>query len=183
MGNRLCACVACGVARPAALQTGFAGIAAFITHPALVLPGALPQGQNVIGELVFGYLQHHGHWDTAAAVARDVLGGSAAVRQQDVQDMQVGCGGGRRLGPGWRRGVAVTEWAQGGRRPRMRRVGSTPHCSDIFCRCTSSMRPHCTRSSPSTPGCPACTFRRACHRCGSRLESGWRRGTWMLRWR
>ncbi|EFN58155.1 hypothetical protein CHLNCDRAFT_34313, partial [Chlorella variabilis] len=47
------------------------------------------KGQNVIGELVFGYLQHHGHWDTAAAVARDVLGGSAAVRQQDVQDMQV----------------------------------------------------------------------------------------------
>lgn len=44
------------------------------------------------GELVFGYLQHHGYWDTAAAVARDVLGGAAAVSQQDVQNMQAGCG-------------------------------------------------------------------------------------------
>ncbi|KAL4429173.1 hypothetical protein ABPG77_010152 [Micractinium sp. CCAP 211/92] len=45
--------------------------------------------QNVIGELVFGYLRHHGHWDTAAAVARDVLGGAVAVEQQDVADMQM----------------------------------------------------------------------------------------------
>jgi hypothetical protein len=42
---------------------------------------------------VFGYLQHHGYWDSAAAVARDVLGGAVAVSPQDVQDMQVGCCG------------------------------------------------------------------------------------------
>ncbi|KAL4443421.1 hypothetical protein ABPG75_011158 [Micractinium tetrahymenae] len=45
--------------------------------------------QNVIGELVFGYLRHHGHWDTAAAVARDLLGGAVSVEQQDVADMQM----------------------------------------------------------------------------------------------
>lgn len=50
----------------------------------------LPQGRSITGELVFGYLAHQGHWDTAAAVARDVLGGTVAVAQQDVQDMQVG---------------------------------------------------------------------------------------------
>jgi hypothetical protein len=49
------------------------------------------QGQHAAGELVFGYLQHHGYWDSAAAVARDVLGGAVAVSPQDVQDMQVGC--------------------------------------------------------------------------------------------
>lgn len=47
------------------------------------------QGRSITGELVFGYLAHQGHWDTAAAVARDVLGGTVAVAQQDVQDMQV----------------------------------------------------------------------------------------------
>ena len=39
-----------------------------------------------MGELVFGYLQHHGYWETAAAVARDVLGGAAIVSQADVAD-------------------------------------------------------------------------------------------------
>ncbi|KAI3427988.1 hypothetical protein D9Q98_006376 [Chlorella vulgaris] len=57
-----------------------------------ILAAPIPRAgkdQNVTGELVFGYLQHHGYWDTAAAVARDVLGGAAAVSQQDVQNMQV----------------------------------------------------------------------------------------------
>lgn len=74
--------------------------------PAPVLPPHLPsstpstvlclpwhlstlQGQSVIGELVFGYLRHQGHWDTAAAVARDVLGGGVAVSAQEVEEMQV----------------------------------------------------------------------------------------------
>ena len=66
-------------------------------HPRLTTPAAPlwvpPQGRSITGELVFGYLAHQGHWDTAAAVARDVLGGAVAVSQQDVQDMQVGRGG------------------------------------------------------------------------------------------
>lgn len=53
-------------------------------------PAYMLQGRSITGELVFGYLAHQGHWDTAAAVARDVLGGAVAVSQQDVQDMQVG---------------------------------------------------------------------------------------------
>ncbi|PSC72505.1 Ran-binding 10 [Micractinium conductrix] len=47
------------------------------------------KGQSVIGELVFGYLRHQGHWDTAAAVARDVLGGGVAVSAQEVEEMQL----------------------------------------------------------------------------------------------
>jgi hypothetical protein len=48
------------------------------------------QSPSLVGELVFGYLRHHGHWDSAAAVARDVLGGAVAVSPRDVQDMRVG---------------------------------------------------------------------------------------------
>ena len=58
--------------------------------PCLHTPAQSPlQGQQAAGELVFGYLQHHGYWDSAATVARDVLGGAVAVSPQDVQDMQV----------------------------------------------------------------------------------------------
>ena len=39
-----------------------------------------------MGELVYGYLQHHGHWETAAAVGRDVLGGAVSVSQADIAD-------------------------------------------------------------------------------------------------
>lgn len=34
----------------------------------------------LMGELLFGYLVHHAYWDTAAAVARDMLEGAAEVR-------------------------------------------------------------------------------------------------------
>lgn len=34
-----------------------------------------------VGELIFDYLKHHGHWQTAHAVNRDVLGGSMEVRR------------------------------------------------------------------------------------------------------
>lgn len=47
-----------------------------------VLATAVPRarkGQDVLGELVFEYLKHHGHWEAAAAVARDVLGGGSEV--------------------------------------------------------------------------------------------------------
>ena len=37
------------------------------------------KSQDVLGELVFEYLKHHGHWESAAAVARDVLGGASEV--------------------------------------------------------------------------------------------------------
>lgn len=40
------------------------------------LPG---QAQNIVGHLIFQYLTHHGYWDSAAAVARDVLGGGAEI--------------------------------------------------------------------------------------------------------
>ena len=33
----------------------------------------------LMGELLFGYLVHHAYWDTAAAVARDLLDGKAQV--------------------------------------------------------------------------------------------------------
>ena len=49
---------------------------------AKVLATAVPKAhksQDVVGELVFRYLTHHGHWESAAAVARDMLGGGAAV--------------------------------------------------------------------------------------------------------
>lgn len=45
---------------------------------ATVVPKA-SKSQDVVGELVFNYLTHHGHWDTAASVARDVLGGTTSV--------------------------------------------------------------------------------------------------------
>ncbi|PRW56754.1 Ran-binding 10 [Chlorella sorokiniana] len=76
----------------------FRGDVAWIKHEAQqrlyasVLNTAVPRsakGRSITGELVFGYLAHQGHWDTAAAVARDVLGGTVAVAQQDVQDMQM----------------------------------------------------------------------------------------------
>ena len=44
------------------------------------------QAGSLMGELVFGYLQHHGHWETAAAVGRDVLGGAVSVSQADIAD-------------------------------------------------------------------------------------------------
>ncbi|KAK9834310.1 hypothetical protein WJX81_005519 [Elliptochloris bilobata] len=49
------------------------------------LPGRGKAG-SLLGELVFGYLQHHGHWETAAAVGRDVLGGAVSVSQADIAD-------------------------------------------------------------------------------------------------
>ena len=60
------------------------------------VPGLNPlvalQAGSLLGELVFGYLQHHGHWETAAAVGRDVLGGAVSVSQADVADARrCGC--------------------------------------------------------------------------------------------
>lgn len=49
---------------------------------ARILATAVPRAnksQDLVGELVFEYLTHHGHWDTAAAVAKDVLGGAVTV--------------------------------------------------------------------------------------------------------
>lgn len=43
---------------------------------------------DVIGELVFGYLMHHGHWESATAVAKDVLGGGAEVPATARQEAQ-----------------------------------------------------------------------------------------------
>jgi Ran-binding protein 9/10 len=47
-----------------------------------ILATTVPQSsksQDVVGELVFEYLKHHGHWESAAAVAKDVLGGASEV--------------------------------------------------------------------------------------------------------
>lgn len=47
------------------------------------------KNQDVLGELVFHYLSHHGHWETATAVARDVLGGcvdvSPTAREESIK--------------------------------------------------------------------------------------------------
>lgn len=35
--------------------------------------------EDIVGRLIFNYLTHHGYWDSAEAVARDVLGGGAEI--------------------------------------------------------------------------------------------------------
>ena len=52
------------------------------------------QSSDLVGQLVFDYLCHYGHWETAAAVGRDVLGGAVEVRfcctrQQTKQAVRV----------------------------------------------------------------------------------------------
>lgn len=41
---------------------------------------------GLVGRLLFSHLVLHGHWGAAAAVSRDLLGGSAAVPPVDVAD-------------------------------------------------------------------------------------------------
>jgi hypothetical protein len=53
------------------------------------LPAFMLQVKNVAGELIFNYLRHNGHWETAAAVGRDVLGGAVEVSSHEVTDMQM----------------------------------------------------------------------------------------------
>jgi hypothetical protein len=62
------------VAYPAAPA---AAAAAAALPPLLLL--LLLQCQDVVGQLVFDYLCQYGHWETAAAVGRDVLGGAVEV--------------------------------------------------------------------------------------------------------
>eukprot|EP00887_Chlorella_sp_A99_P006148 scaffold22.g6148.t1 len=52
------------------------------------LPPAGKASPSLCGELVFGFLCHHGHWASAAAVAHDVLGGAVQVAPQDVASMR-----------------------------------------------------------------------------------------------
>ncbi|GAB4824065.1 hypothetical protein N2152v2_011111 [Parachlorella kessleri] len=54
----------------------------------LQLPASKGQSSDLVGQLVFDYLCHYGHWETAAAVGRDVLGGAVEVSQQAVEEMQ-----------------------------------------------------------------------------------------------
>lgn len=50
--------------------------------PSLFHPPPLHQTPgNVVGRLVFNYCTHHGLWDTASLVARDVLAGAVAVSE------------------------------------------------------------------------------------------------------
>ena len=54
-----------------------------------VLATRYPQAnknQDVVGELVFHYLSHHGYWESAAAVARDVLGGKVDVSKSAQEE-------------------------------------------------------------------------------------------------
>ena len=46
---------------------------------AMTVPQASKRSEDVVGHLVFEYLKHHGHWDSAAAVSKDVLGGATEV--------------------------------------------------------------------------------------------------------
>lgn len=46
----------------------------------------------LVGTLIFNHMALNGHWCTAAAVARDLLGSSVAVAAEDVQDFSArGC--------------------------------------------------------------------------------------------
>ncbi|KAK9820291.1 hypothetical protein WJX72_008659 [[Myrmecia] bisecta] len=43
---------------------------------------------SVLGELIFNHLTHHGHWETAAAVAHDMLGNTMEVSPTRVQEIK-----------------------------------------------------------------------------------------------
>jgi len=47
--------------------------------------------QGIIGQLVFDYLNHHGYWDTAAAVAEDILSGRASVSESSKEESLALC--------------------------------------------------------------------------------------------
>ena len=40
----------------------------------------------MLGQIIFRHLALHGHWGTAAAVGRDLLGGTVAVAPNEVAD-------------------------------------------------------------------------------------------------
>ena len=42
-----------------------------------------------MGELLFGYMLHNGYWETAAAVARDMLEGTVQVQPKDIQEVKL----------------------------------------------------------------------------------------------
>ena len=42
-----------------------------------------------MGELIFGFMVHHAYWETAAAVARDMLAGTVHVQPKDIQEVSV----------------------------------------------------------------------------------------------
>ena len=44
---------------------------------------------SLMGELLFGYMVHNGYWDTAAAVARDMLEGTVQVQPKDIQEVKL----------------------------------------------------------------------------------------------
>ncbi|CAK0783650.1 hypothetical protein CVIRNUC_006849 [Coccomyxa viridis] len=53
---------------------------------------ALPnQGRvgSLMGELIFGFMVHHAYWETAAAVARDMLAGTVHVQPKDIQEVKL----------------------------------------------------------------------------------------------
>ena len=42
-----------------------------------------------MGELIFGYMVHHAYWESAAAVARDMLAGTVHVQPKDIQEVSL----------------------------------------------------------------------------------------------
>ena len=42
-----------------------------------------------MGELIFGFMVHHAYWETAAAVARDMLAGTVHVQPKDIQEVRL----------------------------------------------------------------------------------------------
>ena len=40
-----------------------------------------------MGELIFGYMVHHAYWESAAAVAQDMLAGTVHVQPKDIQEV------------------------------------------------------------------------------------------------
>ena len=42
-----------------------------------------------MGELIFGFMVHHAYWETAAAVARDMLAGTVHVQPKDIQEVSL----------------------------------------------------------------------------------------------
>lgn len=47
--------------------------------------------QGIIGQLVFDYLNHHGYWETATAVAEDILSGKASVSESSKEESLALC--------------------------------------------------------------------------------------------
>ena len=57
-----------------------------------VLNTKVPSENVVIPELVFDYLQHHGYWETAEIVGRDILKGGRAVSEAAKEESTALCG-------------------------------------------------------------------------------------------